>query len=270
MTTVPFRRNFLATAICFALAAAPVFGQDWESTVSPHVPGPFPELRPVHVSYSFGWNTIPAATADLSLSKRADGNLQLDATGHTIGLARSLWRFDVVHVAVIDAHTLRPIQVHETESGHAKKAETEINFTAEGVISRRDEIRGGRVKSKTRHFEFPMIHGIGSALLYLRTQPPRPDTVQRIVVYPSTTPYLCTITPAGHEHISGPTGVYDAMKLELQLSKIGGKRELLPHKKFEHATVWISDDPNRLVLRIEARIFAGAVFAQLQSVRFDQ
>jgi hypothetical protein len=45
---------------------------------------------------------------------------------------------------------------------------------------------------------------------------------------------------------------------------------LEPHRKFRRATVWISDDANRIPLRIEAQIFVGTVFAELQAMRFDQ
>jgi hypothetical protein len=54
----------------------------------------------------------------------------------------------------------------------------------------------------------------------------------------------------------------------VQLAKIGKKRDLEPHKKFKRASVWISDDADRLLLRIEASIFVGKVFAELQSVQF--
>ncbi len=56
----------------------------------------------------------------------------------------------------------------------------------------------------------------------------------------------------------------------MQLSKIGKKRELEPHKKFRRASVWISDDSDRLLLRVEASIFVGKVFTELQSVRFPE
>ena len=88
------------------------------------------------------------------------------------------------------------------------------------------------MKSKTRHFDLPNMHSIDSALLYLRSQSLKPDAAQRVVVYPATSAYLCTLTPAGRDHITVPAGSYDALKLDLQLNKIGGKRELLPHKKF--------------------------------------
>jgi hypothetical protein len=31
----------------------------------------------------------------------------------------------------------------------------------------------------------------------------------------------------------------------------------------------VSDDAERIILRIEAQVFVGTVFAELQSVRFD-
>jgi hypothetical protein len=89
------------------------------------------------------------------------------------------------------------------------------------------------------------------------------------VVYPATSAYLATVTVLGHERFTGPSGTYNAIKLDLQLNKIGKNRELEPHRKFRRATVWISDDPDRLLLRIQAQIFVGSVFADLQSVEFD-
>ena len=94
-------------------------------------------------------------------------------------------------------------------------------------------------------------------------------SVQRIVVYPATSAYLATLTVLGRERLTVPAGSYNAIKLDLQLSKIGKEHKLEPHRKFRRATAWISDDPDRLMLRIEAQIFVGAVFAELQSIEFD-
>lgn len=223
----------------------------------------------MHLKYNFGWNGIPAASANFQFSKTPDGHLKLDAAGHTIGFARALWEYDVTHLSLTDAHTFRPLQIQETETLRSKKVDTEVNFTPLGLTSKRDEIRGAAIKSKTRSFNFPNTDSIDSAVLYLRSQALPADAVQRLVVYPSTSAYLCTITPAGREHLTVPAGSYPALKLDLQLSKIGGNGELIPHKKFRKATIWLSDDPNRLVLRIEAQIFAGTVFTELQSVQFD-
>ena len=88
------------------------------------------------------------------------------------------------------------------------------------------------------------------------------------MVYPATSAYLATITVSAREPITIAAGTYPAIKLDLQLNKIGKKRELGPHKKFRGASVWVSDDSDRLLLRAQASIFVGKVFAELQSVRF--
>ena len=107
-----------------------------------------------------------------------------------------------------------------------------------------------------------------STLLYVRSQALHEGDVYRLVVYPATSAYLVTITVTAREPITIPAGTYHAIKLELQLNKIGKKHELGPHKKFRRASIWVSDDSDRLLLRIQASIFVGKVFAELQSVRF--
>lgn len=236
--------------------------------MSPFAPGSFPAPRSLRAHYKFGWNGVTAAEGDIRFTK-PNGRLQLEATGGTVGLARTLWEYDVKHAATSDAQTLRPIRVKEVEKVGSKEFDTELNFTPEGVTSVREERRDGEVKSKTRKFKFPHVWSLNSALLYLRTQPLQNGAVQRIVIYPATSAYLGTISVAGRERISVPTGTYDAIKVDVQLNKIGKKRELQPHKKFRRATVWLSDDPDRLILRIETQVFIGTVFAELQSVQFE-
>jgi Protein of unknown function (DUF3108) len=45
---------------------------------------------------------------------------------------------------------------------------------------------------------------------------------------------------------------------------------LQTHRKFRRATIWVSDDSDRILLRIEAQIFVGTVFAELQSAHFEE
>jgi len=256
---------------CFLLTAvsSTAFAESWEETVSPFAPGSFPELRPLRANYRFGWGGLTAATAEVRLAKSSGDRFRLEGTGQTVGLARSLWKFDATHMAISDALTLRPIQVREVETLRAKKYVTDLTFTPAGVTSAREETRANSVAAKTRRFDFPNVLSLNSALLYLRTQPLPDGAAQRIVVYPATAPYLCTITALGREQLTVPTGTYDAIKLDLKLAKIGKKRALEPHKKFRRTTVWLSNDADRLVLRIEAQVFVGAIFAELESVQFE-
>jgi hypothetical protein len=239
----------------------------WETTLTASSAPSFPNPRPMHARYGFGWSGFPGATAEVRLNKATGDRLQLDLTAHTIGLVRTLWKFDASHTSIIEAATLHPVAVKQVETVRNKKTVTDLAFGADGVTSKVTETPGKGTKG--RRFDFPHLFDLQSALLYLRSQSLQERSVQRIVVYPATSAYLATVTVLGRERITVPSGTYNAIKFNLQLNKIGKQGGLEPHRKFRRATAWISDDPDRLLLRIEAQIFVGTVFAELQSVEFQ-
>jgi uncharacterized protein DUF3108 len=244
------------------------FAENWEATLSKDPPGNFPELRLLRASYRFGWSGLTAATGDVHFTKPSENKFQLDGTGRTIGLVRALWKLDVNYQATASAETLRPIQTQQIENYRSKKIVTHLTFTNNGVTRVRTEGKGA-AEVKTRQFNFPSLLDLFSAMLYLRSQPLKNRSVYRVVAYPATNAYLATVTVIGREKISVHAGSYSAVKLDLQLKRIGKHRQLEPHRKFRRATIWVSDDAERLLLRIEAQVFVGTVFAELQSVSFD-
>lgn len=257
-----------AAAFFLALAGAPCFAAAWQSTVTKDPPGSFPEPRSLRATYNFGWSGFTAATAQVQFSKPSPNRFQLEGTGRTTGLARALWRYDVNYHALADATTLRPIEAKQAETVRSKKSVTSLAFTSSAVSRTRTEGPGAGT-TKTKQFNFPGLFDLQSTLLYVRSQPLKDRSVQRIVVYPENSAYLATVTVLGREKITVRAGAYNAIKADLQLSKVGKNLELEPHRKFRKASIWISDDPDRLILRIEAQVFVGTVFAELQSVRYD-
>ena len=260
------RRTRYAITILIAFGSSSL-AANWQATVSKDPPGTFPELRPLHASYRFGWSGVTAATGEVHFNKPSEDKFQFDGTGRTIGFVRALWRFDVNHRAVASAETLHPIETQQTENYRSKKIVTHLSFTNGGVTRARTE--GEASAAKTRQFSWPNLFDLHAAALYVRSQPLRDGSVCRVVVYPATNAYLATITVAGREKISVRAGTYKAIKLDLQLKRINKQFELEPHRKFRRATIWVSDDADRLLLRIEAQVFVATVFAELQSVHFD-
>jgi hypothetical protein len=243
-----------------------LFAAGWQSTVTHDPPGSFPEPRPLRAIYNFGWSGITAATAEARFNKSPENRFQLDASGRTIGVARALWRYDVDFHAESDARTLHPVETTQNEIIRTKKVTTHLTFNGAGVTRSRTE-NGNPVKGKT--FSFSNLYDLQSAMLYLRSEPLKDHSSYRVVVYPTTSPYLATVTVTGHEKMNVHAGSYNAIKMDLQLSKVGQNFELQPHRKFRKATIWISDDPDRIILRVEAQIFLGTIFAELQSVKFE-
>ena len=222
----------------------------------------------MHAKYGFGWSGFPAGSADVRFTRPSADRYQLDATLQSTGFVRALWKFDGNHTSIADARTLRPLEVRQTEVVRAKKTVTNLSFDANGVTSKETETPGKSAGPKIRHFDSPQLFDLLSALLYLRSQPLQNRNVQRIVVYPQTSAYLATVTVLGRERLTVPAGTFNAIKLDVQLSKVGKNRELEPHRKFRRAAAWLSDDPDRVLLKIDAQIFVGSVFGELQSVEF--
>lgn len=238
----------------------------WESTLTASSPPSFPNPRPMHAKYGFGWSGFPGATAEIRLNNAGKERLQLDVSARTIGLVRALWKFDATHISIVNAATLHPISVRQVENDRGKKIVTELSFPSESVVSKVTETPGP--EAKTRRFDFPHLFDLQSALLYLRSQSLEERSVQRIVVFSATDPYLATVTVLGRERVTVPAGTYNAIKFDLQLNRIK-EGQLQPHRKFRRASAWLSDDPDRLLLKIEAQVFIGSVFCELQSVDFE-
>jgi hypothetical protein len=245
------------------------FAADWQATLSKEPPGNFPQLRPLRASYRFGWSGVTAATGEVHFTKPSIDKFQLEGTGRTTGFLRALWRLDATYRAVANAQTLAPIETQQTESYRSKKIATHLTFTANGVTRVRTEGEGAATKTTTRDFTLPNLFDLHSAALYLRSQPLKQGSVYRLAIYAATNAYLATVTVTGREKISVRAGTYNAIKLDLRLKRIGKHLELEPHKKFRRGTIWVSEDAERLILRVDAQIFVGSVFAELQSVRFD-
>jgi Protein of unknown function (DUF3108) len=262
-------RSSYWTAIVLLGLCSSSFAADWQSTLTREPPGNFPELRPLRASYRFGWAGLTAATGEVHFTAPSADHFELDGTGQTIGFVRALWKLDANHHAVANSQTLHPIETQQTENYRQKKLVTRLTFTNKGVTRARTESRDGSTGIKTRQFDFTDLFDLHSAMLYLRSQPLADRSVYRVVVYASTNAYLATITVVGRDKISVRAGTYKAIKIDLRLNRIGKHLELEPHRKFRRATIWVSDDRDRILLRIEAQVFVGTVFAELQSVRFD-
>jgi uncharacterized protein DUF3108 len=266
--SIVMRPRILPAIFAFLAFCSSSLAENWEATLSKDPIGNFQELRPLRASYRFGWSGLTAATGDVRFTKPSENKFQLDGTGRTIGFVRALWKLDVSYQAIASAETLRPIETEQIENYRSKKIVTHLTFTNNGVTRARTEGKGA-AEAKTRQYNFPNLFDLFSAMLYLRSQPLKDRSVYRVVAYPATNAYLATVTVIGREKISVHAGSYNAIKLDLQLKRVGKHRQLEPHRKFRRATIWVSDDAERLLLRIEAQVFVGTVFAELQSMSFD-
>jgi len=247
------------------LASPASLRADWEDQLSPPDPGGFPTLRPVTLDYDCGWAGLTAGHIQAQFSRQTPDTCELDATAATVGLARALWRIDATHVALGNLDSLKPLTVHQEEVYRSQTIRTDLGFDPDGVDKLRQSTQDKK-PARHKHYDFPNLYDLQTALLYVRSQKLETGDVYRIVVYPATAPYLATVTVLGREKIKVRAGSYPAIRIDLRLEKVTGDMTLAPHGKFKRGIGWLSDDADRLPLRLYAQTFVGSVWAELAKV----
>jgi hypothetical protein len=224
---------------------------DWlGSLTSDKDPGNFAAPPSMRLAYRFGWSGIQAATADIHFFSPTQNTFEVDASGATSGLARTLFRLDIYHRATENKTTLKPIHFFQEEKYRQEIVKTNVDFQPGYVTGLREKIPS-------------------TALLWVRSQPLETGDTESIVVWASNSPYLATIKVLGRETVKIDGQKQNAIKLDLRLKGIDKKMRLKDHKLFKGGRGWLSDDDKRIPLRIEADIFIGYVFAELASMQLE-
>jgi hypothetical protein len=178
---------------------------------------------------------------------------------------------DSQYTASCALSTLRPLRLHQTEVYKAKTLTTDTTFSADAVrhSTQVTPAKGPPPPPDKEHrFKYGNVFDLESALLFLRSQSLDQGDRYRIVVFPARGAYLADVEVVSREKVKVPAGSYDAIKCQLSLQEVDKNLQLAPHKKFKRAFAWVSDDRDRIVLKIQADIFVGSVWCELESVDF--
>jgi hypothetical protein len=240
-------------------------GLEWQNDLTKSA-GTFPAMKPMHAHYRFGWMALDAGEADFDITRQKGDVTRLAVVARSIGLVRSTWKMNAEHVYNMDSATLRPISFVQSEVYRKESEKTRVEFKPEG-LERRHEVTPAEGKVKTKRFKFPHTYDLHSALQFIRTQALKPGDVYKIVVYPGTAPYLTEVDVERPVQLKINKKEYAALPMKVKLWKIHNKTlKLEPHADFKSATVWISNDADLLILRIEADIMVGSVWGELEKV----
>jgi Protein of unknown function (DUF3108) len=249
--------------------AHPEESPGWASSLtSDKGPGNFTAPPPMRLAYRFGWSGLQAAKADIHLFSPTRNTFEIDAAGGTSGFPRVLFTFDVYHRATENKTTLRPIHFSQEEKYRSETVKTDVDFGSDQVTGLREKIPGDQ-SPKENIFKFSPVFDMATALLWVRSQPLADGETESIVVWASNAPYLARVTVVGRDIIKVGAQKRNAIKLDLKLFRIDKKMQLKEHKLFKGGRGWLSDDDKRIPLRIEADIFIGYVFAELESVQVE-
>ncbi len=257
------RLILLSLLLVFSAKAAPA----WQAELTSPAPGAFPKLAPTVLDLQVSWNgMINAGSIRMEFAPPAGkkpGAYVIRSTSSSHGAAALLFPYHSNFWSELDPASLRPRHFHSVETDKKETATTTVRYFPAKVESQ--EItrisKTGITRQTDRVFRFTPVFDIFSAMLHVRSQ--RLDAGDHItlVIHPFDNPYLLRVKVHGREIHAGR----NAIRLTLGMHKIDRKTlALLPYKKLKKdATLWLSDDADRIPVELRATAFIGDVRATL-------
>jgi hypothetical protein len=215
--------------------------------------------------YGASWNGIPVASAQLLIAPDA-GTLQpavrLHGSARTSAFLDLFWRMRDRFDAVVPIDPPAPGTFYLAQDENSRRRET---FIARDTDSDRLVGRMERPGKKTRHGAAELrrgLHDPASVAYLIRTLPADVRTPQTYDVFEGWKVYRLRVTPVGEDELDALGRTWRARKLHLGLTLV--PRDDLPAKKrkppkVQRADLWISDDDDRVLLRMEAGTWWGRV-----------
>ncbi len=243
----------------------------WQRELTSAAPGPFPILAPTVLDFAVSWNgMIEAGAIRMEFSplgfKKA-GTRVIRASAASRGAAAALFPYQTNFWSEIAPSTLRPRYFQAVETDHRETVRTTVRHFPSKVESEEVTrlVKTGRTERTNRVFEFAPVFDLFSAMLHVRSQKLAAGDRLALVIHPFDTPYLLRVKVEGREVHHGRTSI----RLTLRLRKIDrATLELRPYKKLKQdATLWLSDDADRIPIDLRAAAFIGEVRATLAAQR---
>ena len=260
-------------AICLLAAAtgvtaAPLLA-DWRDSLTPDTAGPFPPVRPLEAEYRIGWTDIEAARAHVKITGDGPGIVRFSGNCATNGLARLLWQLDASLDSTSALDGLQTIYSIQNEAYAKYSIFTQIVARPDGIWRHSENFPPRGNPARWKLIKLSPLRDLFSGVLFIRSQNLVPGALVSTIIFPGDCPFLVEIRDVGACKINVAGAARDAIKLDIHIQRINLKLGQLEHYgKFQSGTIWLSNDADRIPLRVEINIFVGYVFAELQSIVF--
>ncbi len=169
-----------------------------------------------------------------------------------------IWKMRDSIESTFEADTLRPHRFIFRQRENRRRIDTTALYDrwSEKWVVRRQK------GHKVRQYEFHSSSILDPILAtyYVRTIDFKVGDELRFEVFGGKSRYLVSLNVVGEERVEVGAGVFDAYRIiprVINLTRSGYARRV------RHATVWISNDPKRRLLRVVSHVFIGSVYIEL-------
>ncbi len=225
-----------------------------------------PRERAQALSYRVAWNGLPAANATVSIvpdQLAGESAYTVEATASTNAFVDLFWRFRGKARVVLLEQDWTPLQFNFDRNIRGVRSLTTIHFSPSDNRARSLYVKGGVTKKQLDVPSIDLVDPI-TAVFRARHQPIEIGSTVGHDIFTGESHYRVEVTVEGREEVAVPAGEFAALRVTPRVWKIRG-HEKPPDRRLRGATIWISDDPEHVLLRIRSDVFIGAVTLDLLS-----
>ena len=244
---------------------------EWQAELSPAALGKHPRITPLALDFQMSWKgALNSGVVTIQFGPRnanKPGAFVVKSSAESQGLAATLFPYEHQFWSELHQENLRPRLFYAVETDAKETTTTTNRYLANKVDSA--EVtkvhKTGLTTTTNEAFSFAPVNDLFSAMIFVRSQALAGGDKIALVVMPFKTPYLLRVQVVGREVHRGQ----QAIKLSVSMQKIDRTTlELKPYKKLNrNATMWLSDDADRIPLELRADVFVGDVRAVLTAKR---
>jgi len=231
--------------------------------------GPHRKIDPLQLSYKFTWNgAINSGNVHMTIGvkdKRYPHLFIGQIYGGSTGIAKSIFPYKTNMTSFLDRKTYLPKSFTAEEIDKKETKKTTSFFTRSGVTCTEEEINKKSKKSEVNKTTFlhKNTYDLLSCLLYIRSLDLKTGQTIGLVTHPFSSPYFVRVKVLGKEKHLGQ----NCYKLDIKINKIGSDMKLRSYKKLKKATLWLTDDANRIPIELRSKVFIGDVRMTLKSMK---
>ena len=257
----------IVTTLCSFLLALPLIADQptWVKEITSAKPGAHPALRPTKLLYQLSWKgQVQAGHVVFTFGAKGSNDkiLKTSCVGGSEGMAAKLFPYSFDMQGQVNKIDLSPLLMHCSETDKKETQVTTVRYFP-GVVNVKEVSRPhstGVDETMNRTFAFAPVFDAFTSMLHIRSQALKQGDEMVLVIHPFAAPYLAKIQVIGREKINGN----DAIKLNIELTKINKDFTLKPYTKMKKANLWISDDADRIPLELRVATFIGDVRMSLE------
>lgn len=217
--------------------------------------------------YEFGWSGLSVAEAEVNtelVNIEGEDFYHFFGSAHTLSVVNLLWKMNDSAESYVRTSDLKPVKFVMKQRENSLKVDAVASFDDDQIVLRKkDEYRGKVKPEKVWEYDNRGAFCPISLAFFTRAIEYGPGDELSFEVIAGTDLYLVTFKVEGREIIEVKAGKYRALRIVPSLQKLTGRIPTGDERKFRSATLWISDDKQRIPLKAESEVFIGAVFGEL-------